>query len=120
MVIQRKILKEHQLLRSNHISTVCKNKYEVVDVEEMLRELNKKKHADNIPLHSLHVMSMMGKFLECLRLDSKENILKFWHKNKNNMPELYELAKIAFPVLQCELVSRDYSLLWDILIYRII
>lgn len=80
MVIQRKILKEHQLLRSNHapnISTVCKNKYEVVDVEEMLRELNKKKHADNIPLHSLHVMSMMGQFLECLRLDSKENILKF-------------------------------------------
>lgn len=61
--------------RSSHapnISTVCENKYEVVDVEKMLRELNK-----NIPLHSLHVMSMMGKFLECLRLDSKENILKF-------------------------------------------
>ncbi|KAK2579426.1 hypothetical protein KPH14_002638 [Odynerus spinipes] len=118
---KQKIQKEHQTLRHNctpNTSTACENEYEADEVKKMLRNLDNQKRGNNTSLHSLDIMNMLRKFLEYPRLDSKENILEFWDRNKNNIPELYSLAKIALSVPPTQVsVERLFSSLKYILSY---
>ena len=55
-------------------------------------------------------MNMLRKFADQPRLDSKQNILEFWNKEKNNSPELYSLAQIALAVPPTQVsVERLFS-----------
>ena len=75
---KQKIQKEHEALHNNNnctpsTSSACEDESE--DVEKMLRDLyNKKRGASHTSTHTLDIMSILRKFLQYPRMDSKEDI----------------------------------------------
>lgn len=82
----------------------------------MLKELDNRKRSCKNSTPTIDMVNMLRTFSEYPRLHSNENILRFWHNNKNNMPELYSLAEVALSVPPTQVsVERLFSTLKYIL-----
>lgn len=120
----QKIQKKYDMLNNsinNHdctpsTSNVNNDQEDADAVEIMLRQLDARQCINNTATCSIDIINSLQQFLTYPRLNSKENILEFWDKNKSSMPHLYSLAKVVLAVPPTQVsVERLFSSLKYIL-----